>query len=92
MALEPYRPDQQTHYRDDLDRELDQKIDTFFHRWNWKFFRFIRRAALVLFVLWLLWQLVPSALAFVTTQPIAPVILQSGYARSAAPPLYPRSR
>ena len=42
MAIEPYRPDQRNQYRDDLDREIDQKIDTFFHRWNWKLARFIR--------------------------------------------------
>ena len=54
MALEPYRPDREYHYRDDLDREIDQKIDTFFHRWNWKFVRFIRRTIVVLFVIWLL--------------------------------------
>ena len=44
MALEPYRPPSDNRYRDELDREIDQKIDTFFHRWNWKLVRFIRRA------------------------------------------------
>jgi hypothetical protein len=52
MALEPYRPPSDNRYRDELDREIDQKIDTFFHRWNWKLVRFIRRALFILFVLW----------------------------------------
>ena len=47
MALEPYRPPSDNRYRDELDREIDQKIDTFFHRWNWKLVRFIRRAVIV---------------------------------------------
>ena len=76
MALEPYRPDREYRYRDDLDREIDQKIDTFFHRWNWKFVRFIRRTAIVLFVIWLLLNIIPSAISFVSTQPMGPVILQ----------------
>ncbi|HEY3231318.1 MAG TPA: AAA family ATPase, partial [Roseiflexaceae bacterium] len=76
MALEPYRPDRENRYRDELDREIDQKIDTFFHRWNWKLVRFIRRAAIVLFVIWLLLNIIPSAISFVSTQPMGPVILQ----------------
>jgi len=76
MALEPYRPDRENRYRDDLDREIDQKIDTFFHRWNWKFVRFIRRGAVLLFVIWLLLNIIPSAISFVSTQPMGPVILQ----------------
>jgi ATP-dependent Zn protease len=76
MALEPYRPPSDNRYRDELDRELDQKIDTFFHRWNWKLVRFIRRAAIVIFVIWLLINIIPSAITFVTTQPMGPVILQ----------------
>ena len=51
MALEPYRPEPK--YRDDLDRAIDQKITSFFHRWNWKLTRFITRAAMVVFVIWL---------------------------------------
>jgi cell division protease FtsH len=76
MALEPYRPDREYRYRDDLDREIDQKIDTFFHRWNWKLVRFIRRGAVLLFVIWLLLNIIPSAISFVSTQPMGPVILQ----------------
>jgi ATP-dependent Zn protease len=76
MALEPYRPPSDNRYRDELDREIDQKIDTFFHRWNWKLFRFIRRAAIVIFVLWVAMNAIPAAFKFVTTQPLGPAILQ----------------
>jgi ATP-dependent Zn protease len=76
MALEPYQPPRDNRYRDDLDREIDQKIDTFFHRWNWKLMRLIRRIAIVLFVLWLLINLVPAIYGFIATQPLGPVILQ----------------
>ncbi len=76
MALEPYRPPSDNRYRDELDRELDKKIDTFFHRWNWKLVRFIRRAAIVVFVIWLLINIIPAALKFVSSQPMGPVILQ----------------
>src|SRR6266545_4878855 len=76
MALEPYRPPSDNRYRDELDREIDQKIDTFFHRWNWKLVRFIRRAAIVLFVLWVASNAIPAAFSFITTQPLGPVILQ----------------
>ncbi len=76
MALEPYNPPSDGRYRDELDREIDQKIDTFFHRWNWKLMRLIRRIVIVLFVLWLLINIIPSAYQFVATQPMGPVILQ----------------
>jgi cell division protease FtsH len=76
MALEPYRPPSDNRYRDELDREIDQKIDTFFHRWNWKLVRLIRRVAIVLFLLWVAINTIPAALALVTTQPLGPVILQ----------------
>jgi hypothetical protein len=76
MALEPYRPPSDNRYRDELDREIDQKIDTFLHRWNWKLARFVRRAIIVLFVLWVAANVIPSAFTFVTTQPLGPVILQ----------------
>ena len=61
MALEPYRPPSDNRYRDELDREIDQKIDTFFHRWNWKLTRFVRRAIIVVFVLWVAANAIPSA-------------------------------
>jgi len=76
MALEPYRPPSDNRYRDELDREIDQKIDTFFHRWNWKLVRFIRRAVIVLFVIWVAINAIPAAFNFITTQPLGPVILQ----------------
>jgi cell division protease FtsH len=73
MAIEPYKPPRQ---REELDQELDAKIDNFFNRWNWKLARFIRRGLIVLFVLWLLWNIIPPALVFVFTQPLGPAILQ----------------
>jgi cell division protease FtsH len=76
MAIEPYRPDQRNQYRDELDREIDQKIDTFFHRWNWKLARVIRRGAIVLFVLWVLWNVIPGLIAFVGSSSLGPTILQ----------------
>ncbi len=76
MAIEPYRPDQRNQYRDELDREIDQKIDTFFHRWNWKLARFIRRGAIVLFVLWVIWNVVPSLIGFLASSDLGPMILQ----------------
>jgi len=76
MALEPYRPPSDNRYRDELDREIDQKIDTFFHRWNWKLVRFIRRVIIVLFVIWVAINAIPAAFGFITTQPLGPVILQ----------------
>src|SRR5262245_28159014 len=77
MALEPTSsPERDGRYRDDLDREIDQKIDTMMHRWPHKVMRAIRRIAVVLFVLWLLINLIPSVAEFLLTQPLGPVILQ----------------
>jgi cell division protease FtsH len=76
MALEPYHPTPDSRYRDDLDREIDQKIDSMMHRWPHKLMRIIRRVAVVLFVLWLLINLIPSVANFLLTQPLGPVILQ----------------
>lgn len=77
MAIEPYRPQSDQHYRDELDRELDTKIDRFFYRWNWKLARFIRRALLVAFVVWVLWNIIPG-LAGLLSRPSAlgPMIIQ----------------
>jgi len=76
MALEPYRPNQEKRYRDELEREIDMKIDKALHRWPLKLMRFIRRGAIVLFVIWLLLNLIPSAFNFLMTQPLGPLILQ----------------
>jgi cell division protease FtsH len=76
MALEPSTPERDRRYRDDLDREIDQKIDKMMHRWPMKVMRLIRRIAVVLFVLWLLMNLIPSIANFLLTQPLGPVILQ----------------
>jgi cell division protease FtsH len=74
MALEPYRPEPK--YRDDLERDIDKKIDTFFHRWNWKLTRFVWRIIMVLFIGWLVINLVPSIFGFLTTSDLGPVIIQ----------------
>lgn len=76
MAIEPYKPEAERRYRDDLDREIDQKIDTFFHRWNWKLMRFIRRAFVVVFVLWVLVETIPGAIRFLSSSNLGPTILQ----------------
>ena len=76
MALEPHREPSPTRYRDELDQQIDQKIDTFFHRWQWKIWRLIVRIAMVLAIIWLVMNTVPAAFKFVTTQPMGPVILQ----------------
>ena len=76
MALEPYRPERDNRYRDELDRELDQKIDKFFDRWNWKLVRGLRRLAIVAFVIWVLINVIPSAYTFIQRAPLGPVILQ----------------
>ena len=47
MAIEPYRPPAGAQYRDDLDREIDQKLDRVFERWQSRLWRFARRLALL---------------------------------------------
>jgi cell division protease FtsH len=74
MALEPYRPEPK--YRDDLDREIDQKIDSFFHRWNWKLTRFVWRLMVGLFLIWLAINTIPTAIEFLLTSDMGPLILQ----------------
>jgi ATP-dependent Zn protease len=76
MALEPYRPKNDPRYRDELDQELDQKIDNAFSRWNWKLARFVRRGIIVVFAIWLLWNIVPTAIEFVGSTALGPAILQ----------------
>lgn len=77
MAIEPYRPKPEQHYRDDLDRELDKKIDSFFHRWNWKLARFIRRGLLVAFVIWVLVNIIPGLIGLLSRPGgIGPLIIQ----------------
>ncbi|MEN9936783.1 MAG: hypothetical protein RLZZ387_3362 [Chloroflexota bacterium] len=75
MALEPYRP-RDTQYRDELDRELDQKIDAAFNRWPWKVRRLIIRVVLALAAIWLAFQIVPAAVDFVANNNVAQALLQ----------------
>lgn len=76
MAIEPYRPQPDQHYRDDLDRELDKKIDSFFHRWNWKLSRFIWRALLIVFLVWLLITVIPGLFGLFTSPNLGGMIIQ----------------
>jgi cell division protease FtsH len=75
MAIEPYRPNDGQH-RDDLDRELDKKIDKLFHRWNWKLFRFVRTLLIVGFLIWLAFNLLPPVFEVILAGQAGSAILQ----------------
>ncbi len=75
MAIEPYRPNDGQH-RDDLDRELDKKIDSFFHRWNWKLVRLIRTLIIIGIVIWLALNLLPPVFEVIFAGELGPMILQ----------------
>ncbi|MFV9502979.1 MAG: AAA family ATPase [Oscillochloridaceae bacterium umkhey_bin13] len=75
MAIEPYRPND-GQYRDNVDRELDKKLDKFFHRWNWKLFRFIRLCIFIAIGLWLAINLLPPMFGVVFSGELGPLILQ----------------
>ncbi len=74
MAHDPNRP--QPVYRDDLDREIDQKLDRAFDRWNWKLARFVRRLFFAAIIIWVLWNIIPAGIAFLATSDLGPLILQ----------------
>ncbi|MBC8078352.1 MAG: AAA family ATPase, partial [Chloroflexales bacterium] len=76
MAIEPYKPNIDGRYRDELDREIDQKIDSMFSRWNWKLFRGIRTLLIIAFVIWLLANILPGAFEFLGSGNIGPAVLQ----------------
>jgi ATP-dependent Zn protease len=75
MALEPYRP-RDTQYRDELDRELDQKIDQAFKRWPWKVRRLFTRIFIAVAAIWLAFQLIPVGIDFVANNNMAQAIVQ----------------
>jgi cell division protease FtsH len=75
MAIEPYRPND-GRSREDLDRELDKKIDKFFHRWNWKLFRFVRTALIIVFVIWLALNLLPPIFEVIFAGEAGAMLLQ----------------
>ncbi|HWQ12481.1 MAG TPA: AAA family ATPase [Roseiflexaceae bacterium] len=75
MALEPYRP-RDTQYRDELDRELDEKISQALFRWPWKLRRLILRVAIALAAIWLAMRLLPIGVEFVTSSDMGAVIVQ----------------
>ena len=62
--------------RDELDREIDEKIDGMFHRWPYKVRRIILRVLIVAAVLWLLTQLAPPVSAFLFGGNMGSSILQ----------------
>lgn len=76
MAIEPYKPNMEGRYRDELDQQLDQKIDKMFSRWQWKLFRGLRTLIIVLFVLWLIWNIIPGLMAFLGSGNVGGTILQ----------------
>ena len=76
MAIEPYKPNIDGRYRDELDRELDQKIDSMFSRWNWKLFRGFRTLLIVVAIVWLLANALPGLFEFLGSGNIGPAILQ----------------
>jgi cell division protease FtsH len=75
MALEPHRP-RDTQYRDELDRELDAKIDAAFHRWPWKVRRLVTRVVIAVAALWLAFQIIPAGINFVANNNVAQALLQ----------------
>ncbi len=75
MAIEPYRPND-AQYRDDLDRELDKKLDKLFHRWQWKLFRFVRTLIFIAIGIWLATNLLPPVFETVLSGNLGPMILQ----------------
>ena len=67
MALEPYTPPADRRYRDDLDREIDQKLDKMFDRWPTKTWRLIRRVIFVVIGIYLFFNyLAPSLTSWLT--------------------------
>lgn len=76
MAIEPYRPGNDNQYRDEVDRNLDKKIDTFFHRWNWKLFRLARTLLIAAFLIWLASNLLPPVFEVILAGEAGSVILQ----------------
>src|SRR5262245_35797025 len=64
MAIEPYKPKIDGRYRDELDQQIDQKIDSFFSRWQWKLFRGIRTLLIVCFFIWLAFSTIPGIIGF----------------------------
>jgi ATP-dependent Zn protease len=75
MAIEPYRPGNDGQHRDNLDRELDKKIDKIFHRWQWKLFRGVRTTLIVLFFIWLAANLLPPVFEIIFAGQAGQVLL-----------------
>jgi len=65
MAIEPYRP--QSDPPSDKERAFEQRLEKLFERWPYKLMRGIRWIAIVSGILWLLFNVIPSAWTFLTT-------------------------
>jgi cell division protease FtsH len=78
MAIEPYKPNIDGRYRDELDREIDQKIDSMFSRWNWKLFRGIRTLLIIAIILWAVVNTLPGLFEFLGSGNVGSTILQVG--------------
>ncbi|MEM8529983.1 MAG: AAA family ATPase [Chloroflexota bacterium] len=76
MSTEQQQPLSTNRYRDELDREIDEKIDKVFHRWNWKLARLIRTVLLVAGAIWLIVNVIPSLWGFLTSGNIGQSIIQ----------------
>lgn len=76
MSTEQQQPLSTSRYRDELDREIDEKIDKVFHRWNWKLARLIRTVLLVAGAIWLIVNVIPSLWGFLTGGNIGQTVIQ----------------
>ena len=73
MAIEPYRPQSEPPSQEQV---LNQRLERLLDRWPYKLMRGIRWIAIAVAVIWLLSNIVPAAWVFLTTQDLAPLLLQ----------------
>ena len=73
MAIEPYRPQGEPSSQEQV---LNQRLERLLDRWPYKLMRGIRWIAIAVAVIWLLSNIVPAAWVFLTTQDLAPLLLQ----------------
>ena len=74
MAIEPYRPNGPG--RDETDRDLEKKIDKFFHRWNWKLVRLVRTLVFIAAGIWLAMNMLPPVIDVILAGEAGQVILR----------------
>jgi ATP-dependent Zn protease len=73
MAIEPYRPQSEPPSQEQV---LNQRLERLLDRWPYKLMRGIRWIAIAVAAIWLLGNIVPAAWEFLTTQDLAPLLLQ----------------